>query len=206
MSKNSASRVPIPIGFLYSGVSYQFTFVERPENRDRLVVLNMWELDHHDLHVFDMVIVPRGSDQEALYAHRRKIRRYLDSGGIVAGFGEVTTGWLPNVQWDGVIPSDDGPLSFAAEHPFLNGLDPVDLHWHKGYTGWCSHGHFKEPTHGEVLIRTTAGDPVMYIDRTSTGGTIIAASEIDIVCHAAHGEEGAQRMFENILTWIGGLQ
>lgn len=189
-------------GFIYSGVSYQFTFKERQENVNRLQTLNVWELDRHNLHDFDVLIVPRGSDQEALYAHRKTIARYLEMDGIVASFGEITTDWLPGVRWDGVLPSDDGPLSFASTHPFLAGLQPVDLHWHKGFTGWCSHGHFKEPPDAEVLVRTEVGDPVMYLQRPSTGGVIIAASEVDVVCHAAHGVEGAQKMFENILRWV----
>ncbi|MCG8479092.1 MAG: hypothetical protein MI724_08365 [Spirochaetales bacterium] len=206
MSGEKTGTTHLSIGFFYSGVSYQYTFMERPENKERLVPLNAWEMARHDLAVFDLFIVPRGSDQEVLYAFRHKIRAYLEAGGIVASFGEVTTDWLPSVQWDGVVPSDDGPLEFVSAHPILNDLVPVDLHWHKGYTGWCSHGHFREPADGEVLVRTETGDPVMYVDRTSTGGTIIAASEIDVVCHAAHGIDGAQRMFENIVGWIGGLQ
>lgn len=192
------------IGLIYSGVSYQYTFIQRPENCERIVPLNIWELRHHDLSVFDLIIVPRGSDQEALYAHRGKIKEYLDGGGTLASFGEVTTDWLPGARWDGVLPSDDGPLAFAATHPLLTALEPVDLHWHKGYTGWCCHGHFREPANGDVLVRTETGDPVMYIDTTTTAGTIIAASEIDVVCHAAHDMEGAQKLFENILNWIGG--
>ena len=197
---------PVKIGFVYSGVSYQYIFAERPENRPRLTTLNSWELNSYDLREFDLLVVPRGSDQEALYAYRGAIREFLDNGGIVATFGEITTPWLPQVPWDGALASDDGPLAFAATHPILAGLAPTDLHWHKGYTGWCCHGHFREPHHAEVLVRTEAGDPVLYIDRKSTEGTIIAASEIDVVCHAAHGQEGAQRMFENILAWIGGMK
>ncbi len=203
-NENPPVATDLAIGLLYSGVSYQYTFLQRPENRGRIVQLNVWEMAHHDLSVFDLIIVPRGSDQEALYAFRTKIYEYLDGGGVLASFGEVTTDWLPGVRWDGVLPSDDGPLQFAATHPVLQNLIPTDVHWHHGYTGWCCHGHFKEPKKGEVLIRTETGDPVMYIDRTSTRGTIIAGSEIDVVCHAAHGEAAAQRMFENILRWIEG--
>ena len=202
LRNGEAMSTTIKTGFIYSGVSYQYTFLQRPENRSRLDVLNSWELDRYELGDFDLLIVPRGSDQEALYAHRRTIRSFLDAGGIVASFGEVTTRWLPHVAWDGVVPADDGPLVFSAAHPLLKGLAPTDLHWHRGYTGWCCHGHFREPRHGEVLVRTEAGDPVLYIDRESSVGTIIAASEIDVVCHAAHGEDGAQRMFENIMTWL----
>ncbi|AHC13816.1 hypothetical protein [Salinispira pacifica] len=155
------------IGLIYSGVSYQYTFIQRPENCERIVPLNIWELRHHDLGVFDLIIVPRGSDQDALYAHRGKIKEYLDGGGTLASFGEVTTDWLPGARWDGVLPSDDGPLAFAATHPVLTALQPVDLHWHKGYTGWCCHGHFRVPENGDVLVRTERGDPVMYIDTTT---------------------------------------
>lgn len=190
------------VGFVYSGVSYQHRFITAPENSERLTILNSWELECYELPDYDLLVVPRGSDQEALYASRNDFRGYLDNGGAVASFGEFTEQWLPDVTWDGVLPSDDGPLVIVAEHPLVRDIVAVDLHWHKGATGWCCHGHFKEPGNAEVLVRTEAGDPVLYIDTTTTQGTIIASSQVDIVCHAAHGRAAAQRIFDNMLEWV----
>jgi hypothetical protein len=41
----------------------------------------------------------------------------------------------------------------------------------------------------------------MYIDRHSTKGIILAASQLDVICHTAHHQPGAKIMLDNILGW-----
>lgn len=191
----------VRIGVVYSGISYQQKILDSKEYQGKLEKIPVCELPEIDLSTYDVLIFPRGTDQEVVYAARQKIREFLDRGKIVVSFGEVTKEWLPSCNWAGVVPEDDGPLEIKKEHPVLEGLRPQDLHWHKGATGWCCHGHFVAPPGAEVLVTTEIDDPVMYIDRHSTKGIILAASQLDAICHAAHGEKGAKILFDNIIRW-----
>ena len=189
------------IGAVYSGISYQHGVLNSEEYRERVEILPVCDLPETDLTAYDVLIFPRGTDQEITYGIRHKIRGFLDSGRVVVSFGEVTKEWLPSCNWDGVVPEDDGPLEIKKKHPVLERLEAQDLHWHKGATGWCCHGHFIASPDAEVLVTNELGDPVMYIDRQSTRGVILAASQLDAICHAYHGIEGAKTLLNNTLNW-----
>ena len=101
----------ITIGAVYSGISYQHGVLFRDEYRNIMNILPICEFGKIDLLEYDILIFPRGTDQEVVYAERKKIGRFLESKGILISFGEVTKEWIPGCLWDGVVPEDDGPLS-----------------------------------------------------------------------------------------------
>ncbi len=199
---NAMDPAEVRMAAVYSGLSYQHGVLDREKFRKRLEILPVCTLPETNLFVYDVLILPRGTDQEILYRVRDKIAAYLDSGKIVISFGEVTNKWLPACTWDGVKPEDDEPLTIHHRHPvILDNLKPDDLHWHKGATGWCCHGHFIAPEGAEILVTNMLGDPVMYIDRHSTKGVILAASQLDAICHSYHLIKGADVLLNNILRW-----
>ncbi|MCD6167840.1 MAG: hypothetical protein J7J33_00835 [Caldisericia bacterium] len=189
------------IGAIYSGISYQHAVLNRNEYAQKIEMLPVCDLSKIELSRYAILIFPRGTDQEIVYAEREKIKKFLQYKGIVVSFGEVTKEWLPGCRWGGVKPEDDGPLLIKKNHPVLKGLRPDDLHWHKGATGWCCHGHFVAPAGAEILVTNMLGDPIMYIDRQSTKGVILAASQLDAICHSFHGLKGAKILLDNIVRW-----
>ncbi|MCL6447065.1 MAG: hypothetical protein K6U04_02765 [Armatimonadetes bacterium] len=195
-------QMQVKIGVIYSGISYQQGVLEKDKYKNRLIILPVCRFLEEDLMTCDALIFPRGTDEEVVYAGREKIREFLEAGKIVVTFGEVTRQWLPGCRWDGVVPADDGPLAIQKGHPVLAGLRAQDLHWHKGATGWCCHGHFVVPPRAEILVTNEIGHPVMYIDRQTTKGVILAASQLDAICHAYHGIAAAEILFDNVLAWI----
>lgn len=197
MDKNSPAKVNV--GVVYSGISYQDWIFE--EYQRRISRLSVCDLPNVDLSSYHILLFPRGTDQEMAYTMRDEITKFLDSRKIVISFGEVTKGWLPSCNWGGVKPEDDGPLEIKKKHPILKNLRSEDLHWHKGATGWCCHGHFLAPPGAEILVTNSLGDPVMYVDRQSTNGIILAASQLDAVCHAYGGNKEAKVLIDNILAW-----
>ncbi|MGD9116557.1 MAG: hypothetical protein PVJ61_05195 [Dehalococcoidia bacterium] len=198
MSKNANDD--IKIGAVYSGLSYQHGVLDKEDYRE-IEILPVYNLDDIDLMDYDIIIFPRGTDQEVAYAQRDRLREFLDSGKVLLSFGELTEAWLPGCHWAGVVPEDDGLLVIKQPHPILEKLTPEDLFWHKGSTGWCCHGHFTEAGGAEVLVTNSLGDPIMYIDRQSTRGVILAASQLDAVCHTYHGIPGAKALLDNIIAW-----
>ena len=192
----------IRIAAVYSGLSYQHGVFFGDKYREKLTIIPVCSFPETDLAPYDALIFPRGTDLEIVYPARQKIADFLHLGRIVISFGEVTSEWLPGCRWDGVKPEDDGPLEIRSYHPIFTRLKAEDLHWHKGATGWCCHGHFIAPAEAEILATNLLGDPVMYIDRNSTNGIILAASQLDAVCHLFHGIRGADILFENMLNWV----
>ncbi|MEN6325404.1 MAG: hypothetical protein ABFD18_04225 [Syntrophomonas sp.] len=201
---NSAmeSKETVNIGFVYSGISYQSGLLDKEKYQKQLSIIPVCLLADVDLLSYDALVFPRGTDQEMVFAVRQKIKGFLDAGKILISFGEVTKPWLPACEWDGVIPEDDGPLVITKTHPILQGLSADDLHWHKGVTGWCCHGHFKNSPTSEVLVTNEIGNPIVYVDSESTKGLILALSQLDADCHLYHGIPAAELLFDNILDWI----
>ena len=198
---NEVKSAEIKIGAVYSGISYQHGVLCSGKYREKIKLLAVCDLPEMDLAAYHVLICPRGTDQEILYAVRHKIKEFLNSGKIVISFGEVTKEWLPSCKWEGVKPEDDDPLEIKQNHPLFEELEPQDLHWHKGATGWCCHGHFVAPVGADILVTNMLGDPVMYIDRQSTKGVILAASQLDAICHSFHGLKGAKILLDNIIRW-----
>jgi len=190
------------IGVLYSGISYQHQTLNNPRFRGRFMPVNVYDLPTIDLRRYDVLIVPRSVDQVALNDYRRVIREFLDMPGILVVLGDYHGNWLPGCSPGGFTPEDDQPLVKAMAHPVLETIEPADMHWHKGINGLCSHGHLQPPTGAQTIIRNGRGDTILYEDRVSTRGIILAGSQFDLFCHAFSEDAGAIRALENLLTWV----
>jgi hypothetical protein len=166
--------------------------------------INVYDLPLIDLRGYDAIIIPRSVDQVALNDYRRVIREFLDLPGILIVLGDYNGDWLPGCRPGGFTPEDDEPLQKIQPHPVLAGIESADLHWHKGINGLCSHGHLEPPSGATILIRNGRGDAILYEDRVSTRGVILAGSQFDLFSHSFSNDEGAALALENIVTWIDG--
>ena len=155
-----------------------------------------------DLESFDAVVVPRSVDAEALWARRHQFARFLDRGGVLVVFGEVWTNWLPGARWEPESPEDvrEPPRVFA--HPVVEGFAADELWWHRGHERWCSHGHFVAPAGAELIVANARGHAWCYVDRVSTRGTILAASNLDLDTHLYHGSAVARTLLARLVAWL----
>ncbi|GAC1481939.1 MAG: hypothetical protein PVSMB9_07450 [Candidatus Dormibacteria bacterium] len=160
------------------------------------------ELVSTDLEQYDAVIVPRSCDGDVLLARRHQFARFLDRGGILVAFGELWTDWLPGARWEPEAPQDTQPPAMVARHQLLEELSPDDLWWHREPGGWCCHGHVRPPAGAEVLVATADGGSWWYVDRTTTRGVIVSASNLDLDTHAHHGNAVARTLLERLMLWI----
>ncbi|WP_319559311.1 hypothetical protein [Marispirochaeta sp.] len=190
------------IGVLYSGISFQHQTLNDPKYRGLFYPVDVYKLPEIDLSFYDAIIVPRSVDQQALKDYKRVIREFLEQPGILIVLGDYNGGWLPGCLPGGFTPEDDDPLVKVKVHPVLEGIESKDLHWHKGINGLCSHGHLVPPENVEVLIRNSRGDVILYEDRVSTEGIILAGSQFDIFCHCFSSDQGAARALANIIGWV----
>lgn len=154
-----------------------------------------------NLEAYAVLVVPRSCDAEALLARRHQIRRFLDRGGVLIAFGELWTDWLPGARWEPEAGVDILQAPRLLDHPLLRGVTPDEIWWHRGQEHWCCHGHLLPPHGAEALVLNADGDAWCYVDRVSTRGTILAASNLDLDTHTFHGNPIARMLLERVVVW-----
>jgi len=184
------------------GVAYHYGLIQPGQPFAGFEVLDVGDLAGVDLNRYDLVVVPRSTDGEALRARRYQFARFLDQGGVLLAFGELWADWFPGCRWEEECVEDTWePVMTAPEHPIVAGFSVTELHWHPARERWCCHGHLVAPPGSEVLVRNARGDAWLYVDRVSTNGVIVAASNLDPDTHTFHGSAVARRFLDNLLDW-----
>ncbi len=188
--------------FISNGVAYHHGIVQPGEPLEDFEIIDLDHLADVNLNAYDLVIVPRSSDGDALRARRHQFARYLDHGGILVAFGELWANWFPGCQWSEECAEDILEPLIAQEHPIVDGFDSSTLHWHPARDRWCCHGHITAPNGAEVLVRNQRGDPWLYIDRVTTNGVIVASTNLDPDTHTFHGNPFARRFLHQLLAFV----
>lgn len=170
----------------------------------RLQTVELERLAATNLEGFDLVVVPRSCDGDALYARRHQFSRFLDRGGVLIAIGELWTNWLPGTRWEPESPEDTRPPALVAPHELVDELGAEDLWWHKDPGGWCCHGHVRVADGVETLVATPDGGSWLHVDRVSTRGSIVVASNLDLDTHAYNGSEIARTLLERLMAWAEG--
>lgn len=183
------------------GVAYHHALTQPGELLSDFVKIDIHDLATVDLNRFDLVLVLRNTDGDALRARRYQFARFLHRGGVLIAFGESWSSWIPGAVWESECAEDVLEPVVGSDHPLVAGLSPADLHWHPPKQSWCCHGHFVAPDDTEVLVRNARGDAWLYIDRHTTNGVIVASSNLDPDTHSFHGSPRARAFFDRLLDW-----
>jgi hypothetical protein len=171
---------------------------------DSLGSVNVPGLGGRTLEGYAALVVPAMVDQEHLSAQRTVIRRYLDGGGVVLFGGHLHRHWLPGAFM--FVPLEirahrDYEVAWVGDHPIFDGVDPSDLTYRRGVAGFFARGHHPPPDGAEVLVRLVGGQPVTYLDRCSTAGTILVQSSGDLWGYYGL-DSTAARIPGQLLDWI----
>lgn len=166
--------------------------------------VDAYELPSLDLGEVGALLVGDMIDQELLDRYRGLIRSFLDDGKVVVFSGHLLRSWLPGC---GIfVPKvirhfSDYCLHLVTPHPLYAGVDPDDLTFRRGVAGFFARGHHPVPPGAEVLLALPGGEPVTYVDRHTTAGTILA--------HAGGGlfdggerTTTAARVPAQLLAWV----
>ncbi|MGH3811290.1 MAG: hypothetical protein ACRDUV_02385, partial [Pseudonocardiaceae bacterium] len=180
--------------------------IRSPETRSRGIDrVDCYALAETDLSAYAGLIVSAMADQEHLARHRDVIRDYLDAGGVVVFGGHLHRDWLPGAAPFVPLapPSLRGyRVAEIAEHPVFDGVEADDLTFRRGVAGFFARGHHPVPDGAEVLVRLAGGEPATYVDRVTTGGTILVQASCDLLGYAASAGDTAQRIPEQLLDWV----
>ncbi|MGH3095423.1 MAG: hypothetical protein ACRDMV_05410 [Streptosporangiales bacterium] len=193
--------MPIRRVFIDGGVSYHHGLSVPGEAFADFDRVDLMALAEVPLESYDLAVVPRSADGEVLHSRRYQFARFLDAGGVLVVLGEQPTAWFPGSRWQPESDDDIGEPSVLQDHPILGGLGAADLEWHSRKRSWCCHGHFQAPQGADVLVANQGGDAWLYVDRVSSGGVIVAASNLDADTHVFHGSTVARGFLDRLLAW-----
>jgi hypothetical protein len=189
----------------------QFHHVLLRENVDRI---DVYDLPTADLEPYLGLFVPNHVDQEFLLRERAHIRAFLDRGRVLVFNGHLFRDWLPGAQpfvpkgLDGtrLVPrgiheSDDYNVRVVTPHPIFAGVAEDDLTWRRGVRGFFARGHHPVPAGAEVLLALQSGEPIVYVDRVSTRGTILVHGGNDFLGLAGDSTSAA-RVAPQLIDWM----
>ncbi|MEX2658537.1 MAG: hypothetical protein WD232_02480 [Acidimicrobiales bacterium] len=182
--------------------------IRSAESTDRAHRLDCYDLADVDLSQYAGLLVPPSVDQEHLLRHRDLIRSYLDAGGVVVFGGHLHRRWLPSAStFVPLSPPSLGAYRVAdvADHPVFAGVEPDDLTFRRGVAGFFARGHHPPPDGAEILVRLARGEPVTYVDRSSTAGTILVQATCDLLGYgggAGNAGGSASTIGDQLLAWV----
>ncbi|WP_374019113.1 aspartate/tyrosine/aromatic aminotransferase [Paenibacillus thiaminolyticus] len=195
---------PIKIAYLDSYSDSPSRVYRHELYEHRLERMFLYDMTIDRLAPYGALIVPNNIDEEFLYQHRDWIAQYLEQGRIVVSFAQIFLSWLPgNGLWNR-SPLDINERTILAhdEHPLFHGVMEYDLNYRRGVKGFFSRGYFEAPLHAEIALKDNAGQTVVYIDRHSTRGTIMAGAGTDLLGYGLSDTTTARRLGPQLLAWI----
>lgn len=140
------------------------------------ITYTMYSVTKHfdpELSGFDILIVPNGSDNIAMYRIRKKVKQFLDKGGSLFCFDGFFTDWIPGNKWIMSNELKTIDVRYHLVHDAYNLFDNIDLNkfiFSHGMSGWWACGYIETQNEKNVLLADTLNRPVVVLDETSTNG------------------------------------
>jgi hypothetical protein len=174
-----------------------------PLVRDRMHVEDVYRLPELDLLPYGALHISGMVDQEFLMREREVISGFLAAGRVIVFCGQLLRPWLPGCG--AFVPAPissyrDYVVQIVADHPVFAGVDPHDLTFRRGVAGFFARGHNPPPPGGEVLARLAGGQPVTWLDRSTTAGTLFVHAGNDFIGFA--DDSTAARLGPQLVDWV----
>ena len=192
------------IALLHPSRSYTYSQVRESDLHDAIVAHDIYDLPQLDLGQFDGLIVSSACDQEFLLVHKEKIRAFLDAGKVLSFSGHLFRPWLPGAgmfQPKTITSYKDYVVRLVADHPVFEGVRAEDLTFRKGVAGFFARGHHEPPAGAEIIAMLPGDEPIVYVDRVSTRGTILVHSGNDLLA-SVDRDSTAGRIAGQLLRWM----
>lgn len=191
-----------PIAYISTDI--QFTRLNDIDRENGLVFLQLYDIPYAEFSAYAGVIITNFVEEAFLLEHKSIIENYLKDGGVVLSQTENFLPWLPGCgNWmRSPISLKDREIRLTEPvHPIFTGIDPYDLNYKKGVRGFFSRGYLEAPEHSEVIVEDQEGKAIIYIDRKTTGGTIVAGAGTDLYRFGIR-ENSSRVLREQILNWM----
>jgi len=168
--------------------------------------VDIYDLPHIDMTPYKCLVINSFIDQEFLYEHRNLIADFLGKRKVLLFSGNLFRDWLPGGS--SFIPKEihsfhDYKVSIHQPHPIFEGVLEDDMTFNKGVAGFFARGHHPIPEGAEVLLMLPGGEPINYIDRHSTNGTIFSHVGNDLFGAMQKGElKTTNRIRPQLIRWV----
>jgi len=161
-----------------------------------------------DLHQYDWVVVPNGSDHVALWRARAAVSSVLERGGVLTCGDGWFTDWVPGNRW---IHDNSQPTALVRyrirsdRHGLLRDIDLDDFNFRDGISGWWACGYIEAAPGAEVLLEDTWGRPVLVLDEHSTPGKMLLSASGPLAENHG-GNAGIDRFWQRALQFLAGTR
>ena len=164
-----------------------------------VTTIDIDDLPAADLSPFAGLLLAGRSDQVLLAAMQDKLRDFLDQQRVVVFSGQLTHDWLPGATTFEPNPAAEGEPGPArlSEHPVFSGVSAHDL----AASFLYSNGWHRPPTGVDVIAHRADGTPGAYVDRASTGGTVLLHSGANLLANATT-DSSAARIAPQLVEWV----
>jgi len=193
-------------GILMIDAGNAFGFRKRNDSfyKDNFTFIDQYEFPNVNLDHYKCISINAFVDQVMLEKNKEKIEQFLAQKKIVVFSGNLYLDWLPGGST--FIPKTinsylDYVVSIAKPHPIFEGVDPQDMTYNKGVSGFFARGHHPAPEGAEVLLTLPEGEPIVYIDRTTTDGTILSYVGNDLFGYMINSKSSVQ-ISQQLLQWV----
>lgn len=192
---------------VYNGSAPHHRTLHEPKyNRWLSEAIYLPDLPETDLTSFDGLLIPERSHKGMLDAASETVLAYLNGGGtvLVFGGGEHPPKWVPGLNWEHhptnywwwLEPNPDNGVRLAEiDHSFFDYLGVEDATWHY-------HGLLCPPEGAETLITLRDEGALLYIDKVSSGGTLLVSTLDPISHYGSYFMPATERFLDGFLPWV----
>lgn len=189
---------------LDAGNVFGLSRLTNPYFQEHFTIIDQYELAELSLSDYHCLVVNAFVDQEFLVTQKEKIRAFLNEKKIVIFCGNLCCDWLPGGSY--FIPKTinsfaDYVVSIAKQHPIFEGVHSDDMTFNKGVAGFFARGHHPIPEGAEVLLTLPGNEPITYIDRHSTEGTIFVHVGNDLLGNM-NNNKTTDRISNQLMQWM----
>lgn len=172
---------------------------------ERIRPVDLYNLDTLDLAAVRGLLINGNCDQIHLERRRDRLTEFVTVGGRIAIMGHPLTDFLPGLgQWCRLQYSGPEDLAITAgePHPVWEGVDPADVSFRRGVSGFYGRGYSQKLPDGAVVTNRIGRHalPVDYVYPLGAGQVLVHGG-IDLAVYQEDPNSSA-RMFPQLLTWL----
>ncbi len=139
----------------------------------------LFEITAHfdpDFTGYDILLVPNGSDNIALYKIREKISQFLAAGKVLFCFDGWFTDWVPGNKW--IMDNEHKTIDIRYhivndKYKLFEGIDLDKFNFSHNISGWWACGYIEPANADTVLLADTWERAIIVVDEVTTAGTMI---------------------------------
>jgi len=157
-----------------------------------------------DLSGLELLIVPNGSDQEAMSGIADRVAAFLNRGGALFCFDGWFGDWLPGNRWVGDSSKPTRDIRYRVgrdRHGLLNGVPLEELTFHHGVSGWWACGYIEPAMGADAVLVDTWGRAVAVLDDQTAAGPIFLTASGPLANGPVEGKLGLKRFFDNLIDY-----